>query len=224
MIGDQGDFKDRLNAVLPRSWFPDNAPIRDALLGGLGAAWALIYSMLQYVKSQARIASASDIWLDIIAWDFFGNQLKRRPTESDDALRSRIILEMFRIRGTRTAVASVLEDLTGREPRLFEPANTTDTGGYTSSQGLGGGLSYNTCGGWGNLNLPFQFFVTAYRPNSGGIGQVSGWGSAGGGYGVGAVEYASLLMVDAQITDTDVYSAIGDVLPAATIGWTQIID
>ena len=188
MIGDQGDFQNRLNAVLPTGWFPDNSPILDALLGGLGAAWSLIYDMLQYVKSQARIASASGIWLDIIAWDFFGYQLERWPVESDDGLRRRIMLEMFRVRATRSAVATVLHDLTGRDPALFEPARTTDTGGYTSSNGLGGGLSYNTAGGWGNLSLPFQFFVTAYRPNSGGIAQVSGWGGYAGGYGVGAVE------------------------------------
>jgi hypothetical protein len=131
---------------------------------------------------------------------------------------------MFRIRGTRSAVASALKDLTGREPKLFEPARTTDTGGYTSSKGQGGGLSYNTCGGWGNLGLPFQFFLTAYRPNTGGIRLVSGWGDFAGGYGVGAVEYASLLMVEAQITDADIYSAIRNIQPVATIGWTQIID
>jgi hypothetical protein len=224
MIGDQSDFQNRLTAVLPESWFPDSAPILDSLLGGLGAAWSLIHVMLQYATSQTRILTAGDMWLDLIAWDFFGRRLRRQPSEGDDALRRRIILEMFRERATRSAVESVLQDLTGRAPIIFEPARTTDTGGYASLEGRGGGIAYNAAGGWGNLNLPFQCFVTAYRLNDGGIGQVTGWGGFSGGYGGGAIEYASLAMVQAQVTDADIYLAITGVLPAATIGWTQIID
>ena len=224
MTGDQADFQNRLRAVLPASWFADSTPVLDSLLGGLGAAWSLIYNMLQYVTSQTRIISASDIWLDLIAWDFFGRRLRRRPSESDDALRGRIMLEMFRERATRLAVEAVLQGLTERAPIIFEPARTSDTGGYSSFTGRGGGIAYNGAGGWGNLNLPFQCFVTAYRPNGGGIGQVTGWGDFAGGYGVGAVEYASLGMVPAQVTDADIYSAVTGVLPAATIAWTNITD
>jgi hypothetical protein len=131
---------------------------------------------------------------------------------------------MFRERATRSAVEGVLRDLTGRTPLIFEPAWTGDSGGYTSLDGQGGGIAYNTTGGWGNLSLPFQCFVTAYRPNVGGIGQVTGWDGFAGGYGGGAIEYASLDMVQTQVTDADIYSAITGVLPAATIGWTRIID
>lgn len=222
MIGDQTDFQNRLRAVLPASWFPDVTPVLDTLLGGLGAAWTSIYIMLQYVTSQTRITSASDIWLDLIAWDFFGNKLRRRPSESDYMLRSRVMLEMFRERATRSAVESVLRDLTGRCPMIFEPARTSDTGGYMSLEGLGGGIAYNGAGGWGSLNLPFQCFVTAYRPNDSGIGQVTGWGDFAGGYGEGAIEYASSSMVQAQVMDADIYSAIMGVLPAATMAWTNI--
>jgi hypothetical protein len=132
--------------------------------------------------------------------------------------------EMFRERATRLAVESVLQDLTGRSPIIFEPTRTTDTGGYTSLSGQGGGFAYNMAGGWGSLELPFQCFLTAYRPNAGGIGQVTGWGNFAAGYGVGAIEYASLGMVQAQVTDADIYSAIKGVLPVATIAWTNIID
>lgn len=121
MIGDHADFQNWLRAVLPQSWFPDNSPILYSLLGGLGAAWSAIYALLQYVKLQTRIASASDIWLDLIAWDFFGRRLRRQPNEGDDALRSRIMLEMFRERATRSAVDAVLRDLTGRVPTIFDP-------------------------------------------------------------------------------------------------------
>ena len=224
MIGDQSDFENRLRSVLPQSWFPDDAPILCRLLSGLGATWSLIYTQLQYVRSQARIHSASDVWLDLISWDFFGHRLRRRPAENDDSLRSRIMLEMFRERATRLAIESVLQDLTGRAPLIFEPARTSDTGGYASLVGRGGGIAYNTVGGWGNLSLPFQCFVTAYRPIDGGIGQVIGWGGFSGGYGVGTIEYGSLNMIQAQVTDADIYCALVGVLPAAAIGWIRIID
>jgi hypothetical protein len=224
MTGDQTDFQNRLMAVLPGSWFPDTTPILNALLRGLAGAWSPIYTMLQYVRSQARISSASDTWLDVVAWDYFGRRLKRRPSESDQGLRDRIMLEMFRERATRLGLRSVLQDLTGRSPIIFEPARSTDTGGYASLDGQGGGIAYCAAGGWGNLNLPFQCFITAYRPVGTGIGLVAGWGCADGGYGVGSVEYASLDMVSTQVTDADICYATTAVLPIGTIGWIQIID
>jgi hypothetical protein len=224
MIGDQTDFQRRLIAVLPTSWFPNSTPILNTLLGSLGAAWSLIYDLLRYVRSQTRITTASGIWLDLAAWDFFGWRLRRRQNESDNALRLRVMLDMFRERATRSAVESALWDLTGRAPLIFEPARTSDTGGYTSSAGEGGGIAYNAAGGWGNLNLPFQFFVAAYRPADAGIALVAGWGCLAGGYGVGSVEYGSLDMVEAQVSDAEIYTAIKEVLPVATIGWTHITD
>jgi hypothetical protein len=43
-----------------------------------------------------------------------------------------------------------------------------------------------------------------------------------GGYGCGAIEYASLDMVQGQVTDADIYAAVADVLPVAAVGWTKI--
>jgi hypothetical protein len=178
--------------------------------------------MLQYVKAQTRIATASDIWLDIIALDFFGTRLARRRGQADAAFRSRIQRELFRERGTRAAIVSALQDLTGRPPRIFEPARPTDTGAYSSLTHEGGGVAYGAAGGWGNLGLPFQCFVTAYRPVGNGIAMISGWGGSAGAYGRGAIQYASLAMVQGQVTDDDIYSAVADVLPVAAAGWTRI--
>ena len=116
----------------------------------------------------------------------------------------------------------MLHDLTGRAPLVFEPARTTDTGGYASLAGAGGGVGYGRAGGWGSLALPFQCFITAYRPVGSGIATVCGWGGPAGGYGRGAIEYASLEMVQGQVTDADIYSAVANVLPVAVIGWTRI--
>jgi hypothetical protein len=222
MIGDPQDILARLRAVLPARWFPDQAPVLDGLLSGLASGWCWAYQQLQYVRAQTRIATATDVWLDIIASDFFGVRLLRRTGQSDNAFRDSIERELFRERGTRGAIISVLEDLTGRTPQIFEPARTTDTGGYASPGGAGGGIGYCCGGGWGSLALPFQCFVTAYRPTGSGIATVAGWGTGTGAYGTGAIEYASLEMVQGQVTDEDIYAAVSGVLPVATIAWTRI--
>lgn len=222
MIGDQQDMLTRLRAVLPMRWFPDRATVLEGLLSGLASCWSWAYQQLQYVKAQTRLGTATDVWLDVAAWDFLGDRLIRRRGQSDSAFRARVRLELFRERGTRGAIISVLRDLTGRDPSVFEPARSTDTGGYASLAGAGGGVSYGLAGGLGSMSLPFQCFITAYRPTGSGIALVSGWGDLGGGYCQGTIEYASLDMVQGQVTDQDIYAAVASVLPIAAIGWTRI--
>jgi len=217
MTGDQSDMLARIKAVLPIRWFPDTTPVLDGLLTGLAWAWAWIYSLLTYVRTQTRIATATDVWLDIIANDFFGSRLERRAGQDDDAFRLLIQSNLLREHGTRQAIISAVQDLTGRTPAIFEPMRTTDTGGYAI-----GGVGYGAAGGWGSMALPFQCFVTAYRPSGSGIALVSGWGDSMGAYGTGAIEYASLAMVQGQVTDNDISAAIADVLPVASIAWTRI--
>lgn len=224
MIGDQQDMQVRLRTVLPARWFPDSAPILDSILSGLASGWSWLHGLLQYVRNQTRIATASDIWLDLIALDFLGSRFVRWPNEGDNAFRGRIRLELFRERGTRNAINAALQDVTGRPPTIFEPARPGDTGAYGSLAGAGGGLGYSAAGGWGSLNLPFQCLITAYRPAGSGIGTVAGWGNSAGGYGAGTIEYASLAMVQGQVTDAAIYAAVAGVLPVASIGWTSITD
>ena len=221
MTGSERDMLARLKAVLPARWFPDVAPVLNGLLAGIASAWAWSYSQLAYVKLQTRVATATDVWLDVIAQDFFGSRLTRQG-RTDGAFRSSLQLELLRERGTRAAVVSVLEDLTGRQPRIFEPALVSDTGGYGSRVTPATGLGYGCAGGWGSTGLPYQCFITAFRPSGIGISTVAGWGTQGGGYSVGAIEYGSLVMMQAQVTDAHIYAAIAEVIPAATIGWTQI--
>ncbi len=222
MTGDTEDFLQRLRAVLPSRWFPDQSPVLDGVLKGLASAWAWLYDTLSFVRAQARIGTAFGIWLDVIAADFFGPRLKRRPAQSDDDFRASIRRELVRERGTRAAVSAALSDLTGRAPVIFEPARTSDTGGYGGLRGGGGGIGYGVAGGWGSLGLPFQFFVAAYRPHGTGIAAVAGWNASTGAYGVGALEYASLLMITGQVTDSDIFASVAAVLPVNTIAWVQI--
>lgn len=254
--GDLADMVGRLKAVLPWAWFPNtsqgqisNSPILDGLLSGVAWVWAQTYSLLQFAKLQTRIATASGVFLDMIAADFFGMFLKRRDAETDTSLRSRIDAELFREKGTRAGLIRALTDLTGRVPGVFEPAYPLDTGGYgKTGMTAGTGLGYGVAGGYGDLQLPFQFFLTPFRPKGGGVAIVAGWGGAftpteltdssgnqianllvdvpfygmPGGWGVGAIEYANLSMVNTPVTDQNIYDAINSVRPAATIAWTSI--
>jgi hypothetical protein len=217
MLSDLTGMLARLRAVLPARWLPDTSPIADALLTGVAEGWARVGALFNYVRQQTRVLTATDVWLDIAARDYFGRRVGRRAAEGDDAYRQRIVHELRRIRGTRSAIVSALTDLTGRAPIVFEPARSTDTGGYG-----GGGVGYGVAGGWGSLSLPYQCFVTAFRPRGTGIAGVAGWGSSAAGWGRGSLEYASLEMIAGEVTDADIFAAVADVLPVATTAWTQI--
>jgi hypothetical protein len=223
MIGSAADMIARLVALLPLRWFGDVTPVLSAVLAGLADGWAWLYTMLTYARLQTRIATATDTFLDLISQDFFAAALPRRFGETDSAFRARIQAEMLRPRATRAAVIGELVNLTGRTPVVFEPARPADTGAYGKAQSLG----YCVAGGWGSLLLPFQFFVTAYRAIGTGVPLVAGWGHAStangaGGWGVGAIEYASLAQVQSQVTDADIDAAIAGTVPVAVTAWTRI--
>ena len=226
MVGDQNDMLARLKSVLPPRWFADNTPILDTVLGAIASVWAWTYCNLGYIQKQTRIATATDGWLDMIASDFFGNRLRRRASQSDDRLRRRIQSEVFRERGTRNALLSAMVELTGQSPIIFEPANTGDTGGYgegrLSSPFSPSGLVYGYAGGWGSLALPFQAFMTVFRPRDTGIATLNGWNDAGGGYGIGIMAYGDRSSIQDLVRDEDITSTIAGVIPASTIVWTRI--
>lgn len=214
MTGDPQDIVARLKSVLPARWFGDSTPVLDALLSGLAAAWSWLYQLLAYARLQTRIATATDDWLDRIAADFFGPRLARRTNEDDDDFRHRILLEIKRPRATRPALIQALTDLTGRPPSIFEPARPADTGAYNLA------LGYGAAGGWGSLSLPCQFFVTAYRPRDSGIAAIPGYGA--GGWNQSASAWASLGMIQGQVTDPDIFATIADTLPAGITAWSRI--
>lgn len=213
MIGDEADMLARLRAALPARWFPDVAPLLDGVLSGLAQAAASGYGLVQYARQQARIATATDLWLDLIAADCFGPRLQRRAAEADAPFRARIQRELLRPRATRAALIAQVQDLTGAAPWVFEPSRPADTGVW------GGWCGYGVAGGWGSLALPFQVFVVARRPLDGGIALLPGY-DQGGGYGV-AGAYASLAMLGG-VTDADILATIAAVIPAAATAWTRI--
>jgi hypothetical protein len=217
MLGDAADFVRRMIAVLPRGWFsepsvpPQPATFLQAVLTGFGTAWAAIFNLIANVRLLTRLATVFGPFLDLASVDYFGAGLPRRPQESDTDYRSRIKDELLRPRGTRSALALALTELTGTPPVIFEPARPADTGGYAS-----GGIGYSVAGGWGNLALNYASFVTAFRPLGSGIANFAGYGTGGYSY------YGDITMVATQVTDSDIYAAVAGILPAGYIAWTRI--
>lgn len=215
--GSQSDIYNRLIRNLP-PWFGDSPPILDALLQGIAYGLSFVYSIYTYAKAQSRIRSATDGWLDMIAADFFGSAIRRAANQSDNSFRGTIIINLFRERATRNGMIKVLQDLTGRTPKIIEPKRPADTGVY------GGPLiSYSVAGAYGSMLMPYQAFVIAYRPLGTGIPSVAGYGISTGAYSTASqAEWASLSMIQQGVADSDIYAAIESCRPAAATVWTKI--
>lgn len=128
--GDTADIFSRLKRLLPVGWFGDNNPVLDAALWGCATAQAWAYTLYIYAKSQTRIKTATDGWLDLISLDFFGSGLIRYVSQSDASFRNRILINIFRERTTRPAMEKILLELTGRAPIIIEPGRPADVGSY----------------------------------------------------------------------------------------------
>jgi hypothetical protein len=226
MTGSISDIVSRLRAVLPKRWFAEQAPNLAAILQSIAAPWAWLYSVIAYAISETRLATATDSWLDLIAYDFFGTKLNRKLSESDLNYRSRIKAALLREAAARTAVSAGLEALIGSKPTLFEPANCMDTGSYgtliAGSSIVGTGLAYGSAGGWGSLVLPLQFFVTASRPATPGISMLAGYGTPNGAYGEGQISYINLDLLPGHVTDQDIQSTLCGLLPVNAVAWLRI--
>jgi hypothetical protein len=158
MAADLADMVQRLKSALPTRWFADATPVLDGVLNGLAATAVWLHDMLDVVRRQARVATASGAMLDMICVDFFGSRIRRGSGQNDAALRAVIQRELLRGRATRVALVNVLTDMTGRAPDIFEPLRPAGVGGY------GGVLGYGVAGRWASLAMPLQCLVVAYRP------------------------------------------------------------
>ena len=218
MVGDEQEILGRIKALLPFRWFPDSTPVLDALLSGIAWALALVYSLIVYAKNQTRIATASDGFLDLISYDFFGGNLPRRQQEQDNPFRARILATLLREKVTRNGMIAALINLTGRAPFIFEPARPADTGAYSVSTS-----GYGVAGGYGSLQLPAQVFMTAYRPAGSGIPFVAGYGSPSSGYSTPSRgEWASLSQVQGFVTDSDIMATIAATLAEGVTAWVRL--
>lgn len=153
MKGDPADIVARLRLALPRRWFGDTAPVMDGLLGGLASAWSGLHGLLQEVRRQSRMTTATGGFLDLAALDLFGGGLPRRAGEADGAFLARIGRALRRVRATRAGLVDAAGEA-GSAARVFEPARPTDTGVYG-----GPGLAWGVAGGWGSLMMPLECLV-----------------------------------------------------------------
>ena len=177
--GSVADFARRIMGLLPAPWFQNAPPVAGALSETLADPLAYVFSLAAFVAKQTRIQTSTGGFVDLASTDFFGVSLPRLYNEADAAFSSRITAEILRPRGTRAAVVKLLQDVTGYTPTVFEPARTTDTGGYGSIMlgRAGTGLGYGLAGAYGSLGLAFEAFVTCARPSGGGIATCAGYGS-----------------------------------------------
>lgn len=212
-IGSISDILSRLKAQIPSSWFKLSSNF-DATLQG--PAWALstIYNQITYATLQTRIATATDGYLDLIANDFFGTNLPRLANEQDGAYRARILANLFVKGPTRANMSAVLALVTGRVPDIFEPSNTTDSGGWD------GAFYWDTgVGKWG-APMPYQAYVTAYRPltNSQSLGELDSWRWSFDSYGA----WSDLPIT--AVTDAAIIAAVESTRMTGTITWLRIVD
>lgn len=215
--GDSADMLARLKSTLPARWFNDQAINAPSVLGSIGDQLAAAYSLFQFVVKQTRIATASGVFLDLISLDFLGLNLRRRTSESDGTFRARIQKEILRTRVTRAGVIQSLTDLTGRVPKIFEPARPQDTGAYRT-----GGAGYGVAGGYGSLQMPNQALVKAYRPLTAGIPNIGGYRLGGAYRNPSPSAYANIAASGAFIADADIDAAIEATKPLGTRVWVQI--
>lgn len=129
----------RVLSLVPDAWVGDGAKqpggglylLAQALGIGLGGPTAAI----AYAALQTRIATATDINLDLISNDFFGGMLPRNG-DSDSVFRTRLRTAIFQNKGTRAGMESALAAL-GLIFVLVEDGNPTDLMALGTYGGLG---------------------------------------------------------------------------------------
>jgi len=166
-LGSLADFQARLKKLMPRSWFPNPAPVLMGALAGAANVFSDAYAQLKYAKLQTRIGTTTDANLEIAAVDFVALRIQRRPGESDAGFRVRIIQEALRLRNTRAAMIAALTQLTGRAPTIYAPWSTNDCGAMDA-----GGLACDVAGCTATgidaaSTIRNAVFINAFRPLGG---------------------------------------------------------
>lgn len=216
--GDVDDMLARQKALLPRGWFHrDSSPILDGVLSGFSSCAAYIWDLFTYVGKQTRLATMSDGFLDLAAYDFFGLRVRRLSGQSDDVFRRIIIKEIFRERVTRKGIQQAVADLSGMEVRMFEPFNPRDTGGLDT-----GYLGFDVVGRFGAVDLPRQVFIALLNPVGAGIPNAPGFDNGLGGLDVAPEQLGDVSQVIGPVTHQDIYDTINMTRAAGVTAWVAI--
>jgi hypothetical protein len=107
----------------------------------------------------------------------------------------------------------------------YDLGGALDTGltGYDLQIGATGNTSAGM-GAWGSLEVPYQMFVTAFRPLGAGIQNASGTDVGSDGYDIGVFRYTDETEVTSPVSDDEIYAAVAATEPAGVIAWTAISD
>ena len=213
----------RLMSQIPLNWWGKEHRNLDSILAAFVDTGFFHYQQYLYVSLQTRIKTATDVNLDIISSDFLGDELPRRAQETDDSFRARILATLLREKATRRAMKNAIFNLTGRYPRIFEPWNSTDCGGYNDYTAL----AYNTIGSYGSGSFAYQAFIDVYVDPYQGMSSYSGYNNYFGGYGsfggLADLWYGGESIIKTIISDQDIYKLINLTKVFGTIIWTRII-
>lgn len=215
--GDADDMLRRQKALLARGWFSDSSPVLDAVLSGFSSIAAYVYDLLTYASRQTRIGTASDGFLDLAAFDFFGLRIKRRPDQADESFRQLILKEIFRERVTRKGIQGAVADLTNLDVRMFEPFNARDCGGLDT-----GYLGFDTVGRYGAVDMPRQIFVALLNPIGAGIPNAPGMDDGLGGFDAPPEQFGDLSRVVGPVTQQNIYDTINATRAAGITAWVAI--
>jgi hypothetical protein len=205
----------RSYSKFPAGWFPvdpTQAPNVSAIVGGLATGLAQNFTTAQFVAAQAFIQTATGEFLDLCAVDYFGfGHLPRRKSELDASYRARILAELLRPRGTRAALISVLEEVTGKTPRVFEPIRD---GSKFNVSSFGGARL-------GSYATPNQCWVDVWRPSGPGSSVKKGFNT---GFFNFKTPFADAADLWSNVEDQEIYRAISSTIPAGTICWTRLLN
>jgi hypothetical protein len=213
----------RLQRLMPNGWFQFGlTPVKDAILQGFASAYTFIYQLVQYISLQTRIATATDGFLDLIAYDFFQNNLLRQAGQSDASFRASIIAFLFRQRCTRQAIVLVIQQLLGTTPTIIEADRPPDTGVYANATTMG----YGVAGVYGSMSMPLGCFVTVFVSQViAGVPLVAGYDVSVGAYDTGSqIEYIAQGEDSINpLTIADIFQSLDSVRPVTGQIWVRVL-
>lgn len=224
MTIDKETIKNQFKSILPQRWFGyGDTPVLDAIIQGFSQIAYELYQKSNYVKLQERLQTATDINLDLISKDYFGNKLPRKKNESDDLYRKIISAHLLQEKATLNGMKKALTLLTGVEPIIFEP-NIPDTGGFYLDVPEAGALDVT---GVLSEDMPYQCFITVFVPDVGGMVGFGGLDTDAYALdvpdGVANLYLGEYSLIGNTVTDQDIYNLINDVKLEGTICWVSII-
>ncbi len=227
-IGSSEDIYNRLIDQLPSTWFGSDAEgvsvisALNTVLAGYINTTVYNYQQYDYVQLQQRIQTATEDNLDLISLDYYGGTLPRRPSESDNSYRNRILASLLQEKATRPGIQNALTNLTGYVPRMFEPWYSADCGGYNDFTSL----AYDTVGNYGSGSYPYDGFIDVYVSQYTGMGNYNGYNNYFGGYNAAGspaeMWYGGESLNYSIISDQDIYNEINRDKVEGTICWVAI--